>query len=184
MMMLEKHQEMPIVSLTERQRRFVEAYVRLGEGTKAAVEAGYSAKYAGTEAYRSLRNPIIKGEIERRLLEIAKEKGLTPEELKKFWASILNNDGEKTPERLKASELMARTHGMFKDQVVREGDTINIFNILPSLPPRRDDNALYNRVDSVTVSRLDGPTADGIDSGAVPPTTDDNVQSLDGGKLT
>jgi len=58
--------------LTERQRRFIDLYIKLGNATKAAQRAGYSLKGVRQTASRNLRKPEIKKAIEKRLAEIRK----------------------------------------------------------------------------------------------------------------
>ena len=55
--------------LTERQCRFVELYIKLGNATKAAQKAGYSLKGVRQTGSRNLRKPEIKKAIEKRLAE-------------------------------------------------------------------------------------------------------------------
>lgn len=51
--------------LTKRQRRFVLAYLRYLNGSKAARIAGYSVKCAHQQAYENQRKPKIRRIIER-----------------------------------------------------------------------------------------------------------------------
>jgi hypothetical protein len=51
--------------LTIKQLRFVENYVRSGDGTKAAIKSGYSPKSARISAGQLLDNPLIIEAIER-----------------------------------------------------------------------------------------------------------------------
>ena len=53
-------------SLTTRQARFVEEYLVDGNGTQAAIRAGYSASGAYTEASRLLRNAEVAKAIKTR----------------------------------------------------------------------------------------------------------------------
>ena len=53
-------------NLTTRQARFVEEYLVDGNGTKAAIRAGYSASGAYTEASRLLRNAEVAKAIKTR----------------------------------------------------------------------------------------------------------------------
>jgi phage terminase small subunit len=46
--------------LTERQRKFVEYYFELSNGTQAAIKAGYAESGAHVEASRALKNPKIR----------------------------------------------------------------------------------------------------------------------------
>jgi len=45
--------------LTPRQKKFVEEYLKNGNGTAAAIEAGYSAKTAAGQASRLLKDPAV-----------------------------------------------------------------------------------------------------------------------------
>lgn len=67
------------MSLTEKQRRFVDAYLLDPNGTQAAIAAGYSPKSAAVEANRLLSNAKVAAELEgrRRVLEV--RTGITPE---------------------------------------------------------------------------------------------------------
>ena len=51
--------------LTEREQRFVTAYIKEPNGTKAAVSAGYSPRTATEQASRLLTRPNVKAEIEK-----------------------------------------------------------------------------------------------------------------------
>ena len=50
--------------LTPKQRRFVEEYLKTLNGTKAAMEAGYSPTSASAIAYENLRKPLVAAAIE------------------------------------------------------------------------------------------------------------------------
>lgn len=47
------------MALTPKQQKFVDAYFKLGNGPKAAIEAGYSVKHCAIEANRLLKNANI-----------------------------------------------------------------------------------------------------------------------------
>jgi phage terminase small subunit len=51
--------------LTEREKRFILAYVKEPNGTKAAIAAGYSPKTAKVQASRLLTRPNVKAELEK-----------------------------------------------------------------------------------------------------------------------
>lgn len=57
-------------SLTDKQRAFINAYLRHWNGTKAAIEAGYSERSARQIASENLSKPDIFNEIERRRKEL------------------------------------------------------------------------------------------------------------------
>ena len=53
--------------LTDRQRKFVDAYARCRRGTTAAIEAGFSPKSAASTASRLLTRPEIAAALARRI---------------------------------------------------------------------------------------------------------------------
>jgi len=55
--------------LTERQRKFIELYIKLGKASEAARKAGYSLKGVRQTGSRNLRKPGIKKAIDKRLAE-------------------------------------------------------------------------------------------------------------------
>lgn len=58
--------------LTPRQKRFVEEYLRNGNGTAAAIAAGYSEKTAAGQASRLLKEPAVQEyrmELEKKLFD-------------------------------------------------------------------------------------------------------------------
>lgn len=56
--------------LTEKQERFIDYYIELGNATEAARRAGYSEKTAKETGYENLTKPHIKSEIDKRLKEL------------------------------------------------------------------------------------------------------------------
>lgn len=59
-----------MAGLNDKQRAFVEAYVRSWNATQAAIAAGYSEKTAGSQGHELLKKPEIDAEIKRRLEEL------------------------------------------------------------------------------------------------------------------
>lgn len=55
--------------MTVKQHRFADYYIELGNGTEAAIKAGYSAKSARFAASQNLDKPIIKEYIDERMAE-------------------------------------------------------------------------------------------------------------------
>ncbi len=56
--------------LNDKQRRFVEEYVKDSNATQAAIRAGYSAKAAGAIGHRLIKKAEIRGLIDERLSKI------------------------------------------------------------------------------------------------------------------
>lgn len=67
------------MSLNEKQRRFLDAYLIDPNGTKAAITAGYSAKTATEQASRLLRHPEVAAELARRRQAVGRATGVTAE---------------------------------------------------------------------------------------------------------
>lgn len=90
-----------------------------GNAEKAAIMAGYSERYARGNAYKLVAREDVRNYIEY-LLAIAKE---DPEyhiadikETQAFWTEVMGNKLEKTRDRLRASELLAKAQGQFKKE--------------------------------------------------------------------
>jgi len=59
------------MGLTNKQRIFINEYLKVFNATEAARRAGYSEKYLNTNACKLLHNTTISGEIKKRLRESA-----------------------------------------------------------------------------------------------------------------
>lgn len=129
--------------MTEKQRRFVEAYARSGNATQAAKAAGYSKNTAHSSGQRLLKNAEIKKFLES-LLEPEHEKSIaTVTEIREFWTDIMNSQNEKTVSKLKASELLARSLGLFLPDsavtVKTDGECAGAVLYLPQLDELPDE---------------------------------------------
>nr|DAT22522.1 MAG TPA: Terminase small subunit [Caudoviricetes sp.] len=60
----------PKKKLTEKQRRFIDFYIKSGNATEAAIKAGYSKKTAKAAGYENLTKPYLKTAISNRLKEM------------------------------------------------------------------------------------------------------------------
>ena len=103
--------------LSERERRFVEAYMSTGNGLHAAKAAGYKGSNASlaVTAARALRRANVQAALTLRA------KGdpavATRKERQLFWTAVMfaHEGYELTPmrDRLKASELLGKSHADF-----------------------------------------------------------------------
>lgn len=80
------------MKLTERQRRFADEYIRLGEIARAAINAGYSTKTARQIGTENLTKPNIKAYIDKRLDELKKESIADQDEVLQFLTSVLRGE--------------------------------------------------------------------------------------------
>lgn len=76
------------MSLTPKQRRFVNEYCVDENATQAALRAGYSENGAGQQAHLLLKNIEIKDAIRDRMEELAVAASITPEWVVGQWAKI------------------------------------------------------------------------------------------------
>ena len=131
--------------MTEKQRHFAEAYAKNPNATAAAIAAGYSPKTAYSQGQRMLRNAEIKKFLES-LLEPEHEKSIaTAAAIRRFWTDVMNDPDEKTASRLKASECLARSIGLFLTDsasavtVKADGGHTDVVLYLPQLDKLPDE---------------------------------------------
>jgi hypothetical protein len=115
-------------TLRLKEERFIEAYLgeACGNGARAALLAGYatSPSNARKVAWQVLRSPRIRQELERRADE--DPLALSRVEIRRYWTACITGQAiEGAPEppldltardRLRASELLARSAGMLLDR--------------------------------------------------------------------
>ena len=126
--------------LTERQKRFVDFYIKTGNASEAARLAGYSEKNADVDGSKLLVNPSISREIAKRLEELKSLRTADLKETLEYMTSVMRGEKEdvvvvtvgtgkgyskseivkvpiSTRDRLKAAEYLAKIHGAFKNEV-------------------------------------------------------------------
>lgn len=143
-----------MTKLTLKQQRFADEYIKTGNVSKAALEAGYSKSYSRTHAYKLLENASIKTYIDNRLEELKKESIADQDEILQYLTSVMRGqvtDEELIPvpigdfmtevqnhekrsdtnARTKAAELLGKRYRLFTDKVVTEStERIQIVNDL------------------------------------------------------
>ena len=80
------------MKLTEKQKKFADYYIELGNATQAAIKAGYSAKYANTNASKLLQNTTIKSYIDERMEQLASERIMSAQEILERLTKIAKAD--------------------------------------------------------------------------------------------
>lgn len=75
--------------MTEKQQKFADYYIQLGNATAAALKAGYSEKNVGENAAKTLKNPKISAYISERLEEMAKQRVADATEVLEFYTSVM-----------------------------------------------------------------------------------------------
>lgn len=77
------------MALTLLQQKFADLYIKLGNATQAAKEAGYSEKTAYSIGNENLKKPEIKAYIAERLAQIEKESIASIDEVMKFYTKVM-----------------------------------------------------------------------------------------------
>lgn len=114
--------------LTQKQQKWIDEYIKTDDLTTASRNAGYTAKTdSGLKSIgyeNSLRFKDIIEERRKELNEsITKNTIASLEEIQEFWTSIYKDKAIKDSDRLKASELLAKSKGGFIEK--REIKTVN-----------------------------------------------------------
>lgn len=78
--------------LTLKQKAFADYYIETGNATEAARRAGYTSKYANTNAPKLLHNTAISAYIKSRLSEIEAGRIATADEVMKFYTSVMRGE--------------------------------------------------------------------------------------------
>lgn len=120
--------------MNERQRRFVDNYIKSGQVIQAALEAGYSAHYAKGNAGRLLQKPEIQAYISERNQKIESTRIADMTEINEFWTGVMRNEDYDIKDRLKASELRAKVQGAFieRKEIKQTGELSGVI-MLPEI---------------------------------------------------
>lgn len=125
--------------LNERQLRFADLYIELGNATQAYKEAGYEAtgNQAESGASRLLRHAKVSAYIEKRLQKAHEKRVADGDEVLAFLSAVMRGEVEDevlafdpetarfsreskrsdTRDRVKAGELLGKRHRLFTEQV-------------------------------------------------------------------
>lgn len=106
--------------ITEKQKKFCDEYIKTGNAELAAKIAGYSARGNTTKL---LQNTTIVKYIKERNKQLDKPTIADMAEVKEFWTNTLRDKELKPMDRLKASEMIAKTNGAFIDKLEVTGNT-------------------------------------------------------------
>lgn len=82
--------------LTPKQRKFADYYLESGNATKAAIDAGYSSRYAHTNATKLLQNTTIAKYIDERMAEIESAKIAKAAEVLEYLTQVLRGQATET----------------------------------------------------------------------------------------
>ena len=84
------------MKLTPKQKRFADEYIKTGNATQSAIEAGYSKRTAAVIATENLIKPNIKAYIEKCMAEIASNRVMSYTEAVELLTSIARGEEKET----------------------------------------------------------------------------------------
>ena len=102
--------------LNERQQAFIDNYLQTGNATQSAIAAGYSPKTAQVQGSQLLRHRLIVKHLEARNKAMNLESIANAQELQERLTSIIRSADEKTQDRTRAIELLAKLQGLMIDR--------------------------------------------------------------------
>ncbi len=128
------------MTMTEKQKRFCDFFVELGNAKEAAIKAGYSKKTAKQIGQENLTKPDLKDYINSRLSEMESKRIADAQEVLEYLTSVMRGEETETvatskglyedvdvgaKDRLKAAELLGKRHALFTDKVdLQTGDIV------------------------------------------------------------
>lgn len=139
------------MKLNERQKRFADYYIELGNAERAAVKAGYSERYARGNAHKLVAHSGIKALIDERMEELKTERVADQQEILELLTSVSRGElrasalvglgggaeeiTEDMPptmnERIKAAELLGKRYAMWTDKQQVENITPTFVEDVP-----------------------------------------------------
>lgn len=80
------------MKLTPKQQRFADEYIKTGNATQSAIEAGYSKRTAKEVGYENLTKPHLKEYIDKRMEQIASSKIMTAQQVLERLTGIVKGE--------------------------------------------------------------------------------------------
>lgn len=123
-----------MAKLSPKKMRFAEAYLRTGNQTKAAIEAGYAEASARNQGNRLMNNADVQDYIRERLREIEDAEIAKTNEVLRFLTSVMRGEvadqfglDAQLADRIKAgTELLKRYTAVEETQAEGSGNDIKI----------------------------------------------------------
>lgn len=99
--------------MNDRRKRFAEYYAACGNAAEAARRACYSEHTARSQGQRLLTDGDIRNYVQELQEKAEAGRVATLTEVKELWTAAMRDKTEKTSNRLRAGELLARSAGIF-----------------------------------------------------------------------
>lgn len=113
--------------LTERQKRFADYYLELGNAVRAAEKAGYSKRYAAA----AKQQPAVQAYLQERIAEMDTARVASANEVLEYLTGVMRGEsGGGSQAAMKAAELLGKRLGLFSER----GDELPAPVIVDDLP--------------------------------------------------
>lgn len=123
--------------MTDKQKRFVEEYLIDLNATQAAIRAGYKPDHARSVGSENLTKPDIQEAIIKANAERSQRTKISADSVLNELSNIAFCCDVKTPDKLKALELLGKHLGLFRDKLDISGsfktEMTNLESILQQL---------------------------------------------------
>lgn len=110
------------VTVTERQKKFAEYYAQCGNAAQSAIQAGYSKKYANTNASKLLQNTTITEYIKRLTEDAQTARIMTARERQALLSDMAKNGKNSPADRMRAIDTLNKMTGEYTQKVSIDGD--------------------------------------------------------------
>ena len=112
--------------MNPKQELFILEYQKDFNATQAAIRAGYSQKTAYSQGQRLLKAPEVKEALESDLTTRKSDLIATREQRQQLWTQIMYDTEQSTRDRLRASELLAKSCGDFIERIEATETSLNL----------------------------------------------------------
>ena len=110
------------VTVTERQKKFAEYYAQCGNAAQSAIQAGYSKKYANTNASKLLQNTTITEYIKQLTEDAQTARIMTARERQATLSDIAKDKQNELSDRIRAIDTLNKMTGEYTQKVSIDGD--------------------------------------------------------------
>ena len=110
------------VTVTERQKKFAEYYAQCGNAAQSAIQAGYSKKYANTNASKLLQNTTITEYIKQLTEDAQTARIMTACERQALLSDIAKDKQNELSDRIRAIDTLNKMTGEYTQKISIDGD--------------------------------------------------------------
>ncbi len=106
--------------MTERQKKFAEYYAQCGNAAQSAIQAGYSKKYANTNASKLLQNTTITEYIKQLTEATQTARIMTARERQALLSDMAKNGKNSPADRIRAIDTLNKMTGAYVAKIQAE----------------------------------------------------------------